>query len=78
LGIMQPLLKKLAKEGVIRKEDESLHQYLLRCANNAPYQDRLLAIDSLYQEITYGGKEDKTELNRLKVEVKQFLRKKKG
>jgi len=75
---MQPLLKKLAKEGVIRKEDESLHQYLLRYAQTTPYPDQLFMIDSLYQEITYGEKKDKNSLNQLKVEVKQFLRKKKG
>jgi len=78
LGVMQPLLKKLAKEGVIRKEDESLHQYLLRYAQTTPYPDQLFMIDSLYQEITYGEKKDKNSLNQLKVEVKQFISKKKG
>jgi len=71
LAIMQPLLKMLKKRGYVRKENESMHQFLLRYANEHPKNFSILEVDALYEEILYGIDVSNTK----KVLLKKYVKK---
>ncbi len=71
LAIMQPLLKSLKKEGYLRNEDESMHQFLLRVSKENPTNRALKEVDSMYEEILYG--EDVSTKKQL--ELKKYVKK---
>lgn len=73
ISILQPLLKKLKKEGYIRGDKETLHQYFLRYIRNNPNDHTMANIDRYYEQITYGGESSETVLKTLKKMVKISL-----
>ena len=77
IGALQPLLKALKKEGHIRQEEETLHQCFLRYMEKYPHKTEHISymrnIDTLYEQISYGGKDSKSEQKRLKSLVKRFI-----
>ena len=75
LEILQPLLKRMHKEGYIREEKETLHQYFRRYVTQNPSMDQVNDIDKLYEEITYGNDHSKATLERLKKMIKQLPKK---
>jgi len=72
LALMQPLLKKLKKEGYTRKENESMHQYLLRIHTQNPHYALLLKIDKSYETILYAKETSKAQHKQLKQWIKMF------
>jgi hypothetical protein len=68
--VLQPLLKKLKKEGYIRERDETLHQYFLRYMQDHPENYTIAHVDREYEKITYGGENSKAALRSLKKMVK--------
>ena len=73
INILQPLLKKLKKEGYKRGNEETLHQYLLRYMQEHPGNSALSDVDRYYEQITYGGDSSETSLKKLKKMVKMSL-----
>ncbi len=73
ISILQPLLKKLKKEGYIRGNEETLHQYFLRYMQEHPENNALGDVDRYYEQITYGGDSSETALKTLKKMVKMSL-----
>jgi hypothetical protein len=67
LEAIQPLLKALKKKGYERQEEQSMHQFLLSIKG-------IETVDTLYQEICYGGKLDKETLKKLKRKVKEGVK----
>ena len=55
LCALRPLLKKLQKEGFVRKKGETLHQLFMRYLKNRPDADTLYEIDRIYHESRYGN-----------------------
>ncbi len=78
LSTMQPLLKKLKKEGFLRDEKESLHQYLERYSNLYPQKPFIKDIDALYEQIIYADENSKEKIKALKTLIKKFLNVKNG
>ena len=70
LEAMQPLLKSLKKQGLIRNKDESMHQFLLRYMLDNPHNKQIEDIDSLYEEILYADENSKKSILALKKLVK--------
>jgi transglutaminase-like putative cysteine protease len=70
--ILRPLLRALRKEGCLRRKEETMHAFFLRCSAGHPERERLLEIDALYHEILYG--EAKGKESALKRAVGEFLR----
>jgi len=70
---LQPLLKKLQKQGYTRQNDESMHQFLLRYIHNNPDANTIRQIDRLYQEILYAEGSSKEKLRTLKKYIKKSL-----
>ncbi|WP_300362773.1 DUF3488 and transglutaminase-like domain-containing protein [Hydrogenimonas sp.] len=69
--LLEPLLKRLQKEGYTRREGETMHAFLLRCAADHPGRERLLEIDRLYHEILYGEAKEKEKS--LKRAIRDFF-----
>lgn len=65
LQIIQPLLKRMKKEGYIRGEKETLHRYLTRYINDNPKVPVLKEIDKLYEQLTYA--EDNSRITKMKL-----------
>lgn len=78
LAIMQPLFKKLKKEGHCREKEESLHQYLMRYVHNYPKKSFIKEIDALYEQIIYANQNTKDKQKALKNLIKQFIHLKNG
>jgi len=74
LEAIQPLLKVLAKKAYERKEDESMHQFLLKIIEKENETNSLKTVDILYQEILYAPQYSKTQLNILKKSIKQSIK----
>lgn len=76
IDTLQPLLKALKKEGHIRQKEETLHQFFLRYIEKYPHNPEQLStiqnIDRLYEQISYGNKNEKSEQKQLKILVKQY------
>jgi transglutaminase-like putative cysteine protease len=70
IRVLQPLLKKLKKEGYTREGDETLHQYFLRYMQNHPENYAIAHVDREYEKISYGGESSKAALRLLKKMVK--------
>ncbi len=70
IGILQPLLKKLKKEGYIRGNEETLHQYFLRYMQNNPNNHAIADVDRYYEKITYGGDNSEVSMKTLKKMVR--------
>ncbi len=73
LCIMEPLLKKLKKEGYVREKDETMHQYLLRYIKEHPENSAIKAVDSSYEALSYGGDTSDATIKQLKRMVKKGL-----
>ena len=71
LAIIQPLLKMLKKEGYMRKENESIHQFLLHIIKENPKNSALQKVDALYEEIVYAENVSKEKYLQLKKAVKR-------
>jgi len=69
LYIMQILFKKLNKNGFVKKDKESIHQFLLRYINKYELTeeqvDHIIQIDMLYEKMVYA--EDDSKVNRAKL-----------
>ena len=72
IKILQPLLKRMKKEGYTRDKKETLHSYITRYMQDHPQKDTLIEIDKLYEQLSYGGDDTKVSKNRLKKLVKQI------
>ncbi|WP_238536353.1 transglutaminase family protein [Sulfurovum sp. AR] len=73
LCILEPLLKKLKKEGYIRQKDETMHQYFLRYMKDHPEKSALKEVDNCYELISYGGDTSSATMKQLKRMVKKSL-----
>ena len=73
IGILQPLLKKLKKEGYIRGNEETLHQYFLRYMQDHSQNHAIGDVDKYYEKVTYGGDSSEASLKTLKKMVKMSL-----
>lgn len=76
LVALQPVLKKLEKQGFIRGDKETLHQYFLRLIHanqeSKKLSELLHNIDTLYQELTYANENSHSQQTALKRLVKDF------
>lgn len=73
LCILEPLLKKLKKEGYKRGKGETLHQYLLRYIKDNPQQNTIKDVDRYYEKISYGGDSSAETMQEFKKVVKRSL-----
>ncbi len=73
LCIIEPLVKKLKKEGYIREKDETMHQYFLRYMNDHPDNSAIKEVDSCYEALSYGGDNSTVTMKQLKRMVKKSL-----
>jgi hypothetical protein len=73
LCILEPLLKKLKKEGYIRKKGETMHQYFLRYMKDHPDNSTIKEVDRYYETISYGGDSSAATIKRLKSMVKKSI-----
>ena len=71
LKIIQPLLRTLKKQGYVRNENESMHQFLLRIGTEHSNSNALNKIDKLYEKINYGNPEI-NDTKTLKQIIKSF------
>jgi len=74
LKIIQPLLKSLKKKGYIRKENESVYQFFLRCQEYYPQDTSFGKVAKLYQAISYGNDISNETTMVLRLNVKKALR----
>jgi hypothetical protein len=74
LEALQPLLKRLKKEGLVRQSSESMHQFLLRCINTYPQKNALKHVDVLYEKISYKNDNRKEQKQALHRWVKKALK----
>jgi len=73
LCVLEPLLKKLKKEGYTREKDETLHQYFLRYMKDNPDKNTIKGVDKYYETISYGGDTSVATIKKLKNIVKKSL-----
>ncbi|UPT76557.1 DUF3488 and transglutaminase-like domain-containing protein [Sulfurovum sp. XGS-02] len=73
LCIIEPLVKRLRKEGYIRKKDETMHQYFLRYMKDHPENSALKEVDSYYEAVSYGGESSAATMKQLKRMVEKSL-----
>ncbi|GIU00203.1 hypothetical protein TSL6_07090 [Sulfurovum sp. TSL6] len=73
LCILEPLLKKLKKEGYNREKDETMHQFFLRYLKDHPDKSAIKEVDTYYETISYGGDSSTATIKRLKSMVKKSL-----
>jgi len=71
--ILDPLLKKLKKEGYTREKGETLHQYFLRYMKDHPEKNAIKEVDKYYETISYGGDSSAATMKQLKSMVKKSL-----
>ncbi len=69
-----PLLTSLKKQGYVRREDETLHAFFLRCRRDHPAAKPLETIDHLYERIRYGGDTSPESIARLEQAIRQAIR----
>ena len=74
LETLQPLLQSLAKQGYLRRKNESMHQYLLRHSIDHPENIHIQKVDTLYEQILYGNTLSKESHIALKWAIKKCLR----
>ena len=74
LCTLQPLLKKLKKNGYKRAKDETLHQYLQRYGEDNPQNSAIKEIDRYYEKIYYGGDSSKDTLKEFKRVISESLK----
>ena len=70
---MEPLLKKLKKEGYTREKGETLHQYFSRYMKDHPEKTAIKEVDTYYESIAYGGDSSVEKMKQLKSKVKKCL-----
>ena len=73
LRVMQPLLASLKKEGYERQQDESMHQFLLRCMREKPENTALKEVDLHYEEILYANDVSAAQLGTFKKMVRKSI-----
>ena len=73
LCILEPLLKKMKKEGYPREKGETLHQYFLRYMKDHPEKSAIKEVDQYYEVISYGGDSSVDTMKQLKSMVKNSL-----
>ena len=73
LTLLQPLLEALKKEGHIRKDEETLHQYLLQYILNHPQKTAIKEVDACYEQISYAGDYSKERKKELKLLVRRSI-----
>ena len=73
LCILEPLLKKMQKEGYLREKGETIHQFLLRYLDDHPNKNSVKEVDRYYEIISYGGDSSPQTKKRFKKLVKQSL-----
>ena len=73
LCILEPLLKALKKEGYIRRDDETIHQFFLRYLVDHPDKSTIKEIDRYYELISYGGDASSQTKKVFKETVKKSL-----
>jgi hypothetical protein len=73
LCILEPLLKKMKKEGYTREKGETLHQYFLRYMEENPERITIKEVDQYYEKIFYGGDSSEATMKKLKQTVKKSL-----
>jgi len=54
--VLSPLLKKLKKEGFVKRKSESMEHFLSYCAKKSD-EEKLLHVSQLYQQARYGDNE---------------------
>ncbi len=74
LAILQPLLQALKRQGYVRKETESIHQFLLRYLNRYPKETAISKVDQVYEEMIYKDDATAKKKNNLKRWVKKALK----
>ena len=72
LEILQPLFKRMRKEGYVRDQEETLHHYLTRYIKENPHMNIIKEIDKLYEQLSYAGDTTKTSKKKLKKLIKQI------
>ncbi|WP_309497085.1 DUF3488 and transglutaminase-like domain-containing protein [Sulfurovum sp.] len=72
IAILQPLLKRMKKEGYTRNKEETLHYYFTRYLQENPQMDIIKEIDKLYEQLSYGGDTTKASKDKLKKLVKKL------
>ena len=72
IEILQPLLKRMKKEGYTRDKEETLHHYLIRYLQANPQMHIVKEIDKLYEQLSYGGDSTKASKHKLKKLIKQL------
>ncbi len=72
IEILQPLLKRMKKEGYTRDKEETLHHYLTRYLKENPQMNIVKEIDKLYEQLSYGGDNTKASKQKLKKLVKKL------
>ncbi|BDY13945.1 transglutaminase family protein [Hydrogenimonas cancrithermarum] len=72
LCLLQPLLKRLEKEGYSRKEGETLRSLFKRYLEDHPEEEPIETIDRIYHHLRYGKNEN--ELKELKEKIRAFLK----
>jgi len=73
LCILEPLLKKLKKEGYSREKGETMHQFFLRYLEDHPDKNAIKEVDTYYETISYGGDSSAATIKRLKSMVNKSL-----
>ena len=73
LCILEPLFKKMKKEGYTREKGETLHQYFLRYMEDDPEKSGIKEVDQYYELISYGGNNSVDTMKQLKSMVKKCL-----
>ena len=75
LSALRPLLKALQKEGYVREEGETMHSFFYRYFDLNPQSVEIEMIDTLYEQIRYGGDRSKESEMMLQEAIKAFLTK---
>jgi hypothetical protein len=70
---MRPLLERLKKEGYIRKDEETMHRFLLRYAEEHPEVEEIADIDKLYEQIKYAQRTEEHMFALIKKDIELFL-----
>jgi transglutaminase-like putative cysteine protease len=73
LCMLQPLLKKLKKDGYIREKDETMHQFFLRYMKDHPDKSAIKEVDRYYETISYGEDTSAVTFKQFKSVVKKAL-----
>ena len=73
LCILEPLLRKLKKEGYSRENGETMHQYFMRYMKDHPDNSVIKEVDKYYETISYGGDSSSATIKQLKSMVKKSL-----